>query len=74
MDIKSITVEFPLRGEWEAEHTLAEKVPSHGTDELAQTYAYDFVRIEKGREDLKFFRGSMLRYLLIGVGLEECHG
>lgn len=69
-----IMVEFPLRGEWEAEHTPAERVPSHGTDQLAQTYAYDFVRIEMERKGLKFFRGSMLRYFLVGVTLDECYG
>lgn len=74
MDIGPITVEFPLRGEWEAEHTPAERVPSHGTDQVAQTYAYDFVRIEMGKIGLKFFRGSMLRYFLVGVTLDECYG
>jgi len=74
MGIEAVTVEFPLRGEWEAEHTPAEKVPSHGTDQLAQTYAYDFVRIGKDRMGLKFFRGPLLRYLIIGVTLEDCYG
>ncbi len=72
--MEPITVEFPLRGEWKAEHTPAERVPSHGTDQLGQTYAYDFVRIEIGRRGFKFFRGSMLRYLLVGVPLDACYG
>jgi hypothetical protein len=74
MVIEPITVEFPLRGEWEAEHTPAERVPSHGTDQLAQTYAYDFLRLEMEGNGLKFFRGSMLRYLVLGVTLDECYG
>ena len=74
MEIEPVTVDFPLRGEWEAEHTPAERVPSHGTNQLGQTYAYDFVRIEKERKGLKFFRGSMLRYFLFGVKLDECYG
>lgn len=74
MEFEPVIVEFPLRGEWEAEHTPAERVPSHGTDQLAQTYAYDFVRIEKERKGLTFFRGSMLRYFLVGVRLDECYG
>jgi hypothetical protein len=74
MENKSITVEFPFRGEWAAEHTPAERVPSHGTDHLAQTYAYDFVRIEIEVKGLKFFRGSMLRYFLVGVMLDGCYG
>lgn len=28
---EAIVVDFPLRGEWTAYHTPAEKVPSHGT-------------------------------------------
>jgi hypothetical protein len=74
MEIEPIAVEFPLRGEWEAEHTPAERVPSHGTDQLAQTYAYDFVRIAMEAKGLKFFRGSLLRYFLVGVTLDECYG
>lgn len=74
MDAGATTVEFPLRGEWEAEHTPAERVPSHGTHQLGQAYAFDFVRIERDRKGLKFFRRSMLRYLLVGVTLDECYG
>lgn len=43
----AIVVDFPLRGEWTAYHTPAEKVPSHGTDQLGQRYAYDFVRFDR---------------------------
>lgn len=74
MEVEPVIVEFPLRGEWEAEHTPAERIPSHGTDQLAQTYAYDFLRIEMDRKGLKFFRGSLLRYFLLGVTLDECYG
>lgn len=74
MEIEPIAVEFPLRGEWVAENTPAERVPSHGTDQLAQTYAYDFVRIGREGKSLKPFRGSMLRYLSLGVALDECYG
>ena len=74
MTAESITVELPLRGEWMADHTPAERIPSHGTDQLAQTYAYDFLRTEIADGKLKFFRASLLRYLLVGVGLDNCHG
>ncbi len=47
MEIEPITVDFPLRGEWVAGTTPAERIPSHGTDALGQRYAYDFLRIEK---------------------------
>lgn len=39
-------VDFPLRGEWRAFNTPAKRVPSHGTDYFAQTYAYDFARTD----------------------------
>ncbi len=57
-----------------AGHTPAEKVPSHGTDLWAQTYAYDFLRIAWSEEDFKFFAPSNLRYWLTGVALDECFG
>ena len=69
----ALTVAFPLRGEWVAAHTPAARVPSHGTDALGQRYAYDFLRIEPGH-GWKFFRGSTLRYWLVGVPLDTCPG
>lgn len=42
-----VVVEFPLRGEWRATNTPAEKVPSHGTDYFGQRYAYDFVQMDE---------------------------
>ena len=30
----AVAVEFPLRGEWVAANTPAERVPSHGTNQL----------------------------------------
>jgi len=38
----AIIVDFPLRGEWVAPNTPGSKVPSHGTDQLGQRYAFDF--------------------------------
>jgi len=69
-----IVVDFPLRGKWVAASTPAERIPSHGTDFLGQRYAYDFLRIEESKRGFKFFRGSMLRYLLVGVRLSDCYG
>jgi hypothetical protein len=43
-ELEPIVVHFPLRGGSTAFHTPAEKVPSHGTDQLGQRFAYDFVR------------------------------
>ena len=69
-----IVVDFPLQGEWAAYHTPAERVPSHGTDQLAQRYAYDFLRIERDRKGWKFCRASMQRYRILGVPLQNCYG
>lgn len=69
-----IEVGFPLRGEWTALNTPAERVPSHGTDQLGQRYAYDFIRIDRARPGWSFHRRSTLRALTLGVPLADCHG
>ena len=43
---QAVVVEFPLRGEWRALNTPAERVPTHGTNYFGQRYAYDFVRLD----------------------------
>lgn len=67
-------VEFPLRGEWFAPNTPGTKVPSHGTDAFAETYAFDFVGLDEGSRSLKFYRPNPLQYLLFGVRLSDCPG
>ena len=57
-------VEFPLRGEWVAANTPAERVPSHGTDYFGQRYAIDFARMN---EQSMFHGGTMWRHLLLTV-------
>jgi len=67
-----VIVDFPLRGEWVAPNTPARKVPSHGTDMLGQRYAYDFFRTD-GRKGMHFFKGSDLRYWLMGISASSCY-
>lgn len=69
-----IVVDFPLRGEWWVPSTPQKVIPSHGTDQLGQRYAYDFVKIDWDRKDTPFYRGSKCRYYGIGVKLDECYG
>ena len=69
-----ITVEFPLRGDWTAGHTPAEKVPSHGVDLLGQTYAYDFLKVDWNKEGFIFHDKSMLRFFSIGISVNDCFG
>ncbi|MBE9515534.1 MAG: M23 family metallopeptidase [Proteobacteria bacterium] len=72
--MEPITVKFPLRGDWTAGHTPAEKVPSHGVDVLGQTYAYDFLRVDWNKEGFIFHSKSSLRYFTIGVNVKDCFG
>ena len=61
-------LDFPLRGEWHAINTPAERVPSHGTDYFAQRYAFDFVRMDP--TGTWYYEGAsrtLLRHLTLGV-------
>jgi hypothetical protein len=42
-------VDFSLRGEWMAVHSPGSRIPSHGTDILAQRYAFDLIRFDPER-------------------------
>jgi len=72
--MQPITVDFPLRGDWTAGHTPAEKVPSHGVDVLGQTYAYDFLRLDWKKEGFVFHGKSSLRFFTIGISVNDCYG
>jgi murein DD-endopeptidase MepM/ murein hydrolase activator NlpD len=41
---------------------------------LGERYAYDFVGTQTGTSDTRFYRTSLLHYLLLGVRLQECYG
>lgn len=69
-----VLVDFPLRGEWVAYHTPADRVPSHGTDQLGQRFAFDFIRIDREHAGWKFFRTSARRFNLLGARLDDCYG
>lgn len=70
-----VVVDFPLRGEWTAPNTPGYKIPSHGTDQLGQRYAYDFMQIDWSREKgFRFYDHSAMRYILKGIPLKECMG
>ena len=66
-----VVVGFPLDDEWFAVHSPGSRIPSHGTDQLAQRYAFDLQRLDAKRH---VHRASSLRMWLIGVPLRECHG
>ena len=66
----AVAVGFPLRGEWRAPTTPARMIPSHGTDMLAQRYAYDLLRVDD-REAIH--PAGKLRTYLLGVPTRECY-
>ena len=68
-----VVVEFPLRGEWTAVHTPADRIPSHGTDQLGQRYAYDLVRADR-RKGLHLHPAGNVRMLAIGARTSEYYG
>lgn len=70
-NMKPIAVNFPLSGEWCAVNTPGEKVPSHGTDQLGQTYAYDFFQIDWSKKGYRISHKPLLRSILFGVALNE---
>jgi hypothetical protein len=66
------TVEFPLRGEWTAVRTPAYRIPSHGTDQFGQRYAFDFVRM-KWEPFARYFSKSKLHHMFSKVSVEDCY-
>jgi murein DD-endopeptidase MepM/ murein hydrolase activator NlpD len=70
----TVTVRFPLPGDWVAVHTPAHRIPSHGFHLWGQTYAYDFLRVQEGSEGFRFHTPPTWRYWLGGVRLEQCLG
>lgn len=69
-----VIVDFPLKGEWITPNTPGTKVPSHGTNLLGERYAYDFVGVEPGSQNRRFYQPSLLHYLILGVRLRDCYG
>lgn len=69
-----VIIGFPLRGEWMAPNTPAKRIPSHGTDQLGQRYALDFVKVDWVRTGTPFYQISLSQYLFFGVPLNQCYG
>ncbi len=72
--IDPISVSFPLKGEWCPVNTPGYKVPSHGTNQLGQRYAYDFLQIDWRKEKgYKFYKTSTFQSLVFGVALSDTY-
>jgi murein DD-endopeptidase MepM/ murein hydrolase activator NlpD len=67
-----VVVDFPLRGEWTAFNTPADRIPSHGTDMLGQRFAFDFIRIDR-RKGWHVHPAGGLRSNLIGFPVREAY-
>ena len=68
---QAVVVAFPLRGEWYAVHSPGSRIPSHGTNQLAQRYAFDLQRLDARRH---VHPASSLRTMVVGVPMRECYG
>jgi murein DD-endopeptidase MepM/ murein hydrolase activator NlpD len=68
-----VMIGFPLRGEWLAPNTPGKKIPSHGTNQLGERYAFDFLQVDWARTGRPFYHTSLLRYLFFGVPLDKCY-
>lgn len=67
----ALVVDFPLRGEWYAVRSPGSRIPSHGTDVLAQRYAFDLQRLGPGRRP---HPAGWARTVIAGVPVRECFG
>jgi hypothetical protein len=68
-----VIIEFPLRGEWLAPNTPGKKIPSHGTNQLGERYAFDFIQVDWARTGRPFYHSNMLQYLIFGIPLNKCY-
>lgn len=59
-------IDFPLKGHWNAPNTPGDKIPSHGSDALGQTYAIDLYRTDLNNTK-KIQNENLLKLLTIGV-------
>lgn len=56
-----IDLEYPFTGRWLVQNSPADRVPSHGTEMYATTYAIDFVPVDDTGRTALFGLGALLR-------------
>ena len=71
-EAKPFCVDFPLEGEWRAATSPSDKIPSHGTNEFGQRFAYDFIN----EEDHVYARkiSTQLKWTFWGIPLNSTTG
>lgn len=70
----SISIDFPLEGEWITPNTPGSKIPSHGTTEFGESHAIDFVMVNTRANKNKPYRKRFAEYLFFGLPLEDFYG
>ncbi|HTW52552.1 MAG TPA: M23 family metallopeptidase [Stellaceae bacterium] len=65
MKTQDLQLTFPLTGEWSVVTTPAYRVPSHGTNYLAQRYAFDFTVLDADNAPIP--RSEARKYLISSV-------
>lgn len=71
--IDPVIVEFPLRGEWMTPNTPGKKIPSHGTDQFGERFAFDFLQVNWEKNGRPFYNTNLLGYVFFGVPLNKCY-
>ena len=71
--LQPIVVDFPLVGEWWAPHTPGTKIPSHGSDQFGQRYAYDFLMVD-WPANKKPYKCTNWHYYLLGAPISQWYG
>lgn len=72
--MQSLSVLPPLRGEWVAIQSPADKIPSHGTNAWGMTYAFDFLQLKTVHNARVWHNKPAWRYWTIGVKLDDVYG
>lgn len=70
-ETQTVAVRFPLSGEYCAFNTPGHTIPSHGTNQLGQRYAFDFFQIDWNQKGYRFYQTSALKSIILGVKLQD---
>lgn len=57
----SVDLSYPFSGRWLVQNSPANRVPSHGTDRFATSYAIDFVPVDENGRTAPITFGSLMR-------------
>lgn len=61
MAIDPLPLAYPFTGRWLVQNSPADRVPSHGTERFASSYAFDFVPVDASGRSAAFGLESLLR-------------